>query len=261
MAGPGLSHLSGLAGLRELSLAATDVDDAALVHLAPLSGLRGLDLAFAGSTARSFCAVRPPGHHALHAAAMGFCLIGNVSVGAHYARRRHGAERVLIVDWDVHHGNGTQDIFYECDQVLFCSVHRYGGFYPGTGAASERGGGSGLGFNLNAPLRAGDGDAAFERAFQEILLPAVAAFEPELILVSAGFDAHLNDPLGGMTMSEQGFHRLAELTAEMAERCAGNRLVALLEGGYDPVALGLSVAATLAALDGEPFTVYDAGKA
>jgi len=235
-------------------------DSLAVARLAAGAAVAAVDAALDGRAERSFVLGRPPGHHATGRQAMGFCLLNSVAIAASHARER-GLDRVAIVDWDVHHGNGTQDIFYESDQVLFCSVHRYGGFYPGTGAAGERGRGSGLGFNLNAPLRAGGGDAEFERAFRDVLLPAVAAFEPELILVSAGFDAHLDDPLGGMSMSEQGFHRLAELTADMAERSAGNRLVALLEGGYDPEALSRSVVATLAALDGKPFTVYDAGKA
>jgi acetoin utilization deacetylase AcuC-like enzyme len=182
---------------------------------------------------------------------MGFCLLNTVAIAANHALGR-GLERVAIVDWDVHHGNGTQDIFYNSDRVLFCSTHRYGGFYPGTGAARERGEGRGLGFTLNVPLRPGDGDDVVTAAFRDLVLPAVERFTPDLVPVSAGFDAHRDDPLGGLAMTESGFHQLASMTAEVADRAADGRLVAVLEGGYDPIALGNSVLATLAAFDGEP---------
>jgi acetoin utilization deacetylase AcuC-like enzyme len=232
-------------------------DSLAVARLAAGAGAAAVDAALMGRIQRAFVAGRPPGHHATATHGMGFCLLNSVAIAANHALA-HGLERVAIVDWDVHHGNGTQDIFYESDRVLFCSTHRYGGFYPGTGAASERGHAAGLGFTLNVPLRAGEGDRAVVDAFREQSLPAVAAFEPELVLVSAGFDAHRADPLGGMAMTERGFYELAAMTAAVADRIAGGRLVALLEGGYDPDALGRSVVATIEALDGEPFGVYDA---
>ena len=202
-----------------------------------------------GDQARAFVLCRPPGHHALAGRAMGFCLIGNIAVGAAHARAL-GAGRVAILDWDVHHGNGTQEMFYEDGTVLFCSVHRYGGFFPGSGSAAERGRGRGEGFTVNVPLQAGQGDAEFEAAFIERFGPAVERFRPDLILISAGFDAHAADPLGGMRMSEAGFARLTSLVAVWSESLCGDRVVAVLEGGYDPDALGRSVAATLTALDG-----------
>jgi len=202
-----------------------------------------------GEQPRAFVLCRPPGHHAVAARAMGFCLLGNVAVGAAHARSS-GAERVAILDWDVHHGNGTQDMFYEDDRVLVCSVHRHGGFFPGTGAAGERGRGAGEGFTINVPLRAGQGDAAFEAAFTDVFGPAVERFRPDLILVSAGFDAHAADPLGGMGMTDAGFARLATIVAGWSDALCGGRLVAVLEGGYDPDALGRSVVSTLAVLDG-----------
>jgi acetoin utilization deacetylase AcuC-like enzyme len=232
-------------------------DSLAVARLAAGAGVAAVDAALHGGVKRAFVLGRPPGHHATAARGMGFCLLNSIAIAANHALA-NGIERVAIVDWDVHHGNGTQDIFYESDRVLFCSTHRYGGFYPGTGAASERGQGVGLGFTLNVPMRAGDGDRTVTSAFRDVILPAVAAFEPQLMLVSAGFDAHRADPLGGLAMTEQGFYELAAMTVETADRFAEGRLVALLEGGYDPDALGRSVFATIAALDGESFDVYDA---
>jgi acetoin utilization deacetylase AcuC-like enzyme len=234
-------------------------DSLAVARLAAGAAVAAVDAALNGSIKHGFVLGRPPGHHATATHGMGFCLLNSIAIAANHALA-NGAERVAIVDWDVHHGNGTQDIFYESDKVLFCSTHRYGGFYPGTGAASERGRGAGLGFTLNVPLRAGEGDRAAVRAFRDEILPAVVAFEPELVLVSAGFDAHRADPLGGMAMTEQGFYELTAMTAGAADQLAGGRLVALLEGGYDPGALGRTVVATIEALDGEAFGVYDASE-
>lgn len=229
-------------------------DSLAVARLAAGAVVAAVDSALDGTATRSFSLGRPPGHHATAIRGMGFCLLNSVAIAVNHALSL-GLERVAIVDWDVHHGNGTQDIFYESNRVLYCSSHRYGGFYPGTGAASEQGAGAGLGYTVNVPMKAGQGDAAMEDAYRDTILPAVERFEPELILVSAGFDAHRADPLGGMAMSEAGFHRIASLAADAADRCAEGRIVAVLEGGYDPVALGRSVVATLAALDDEPLSL------
>src|SRR5262249_33444962 len=151
--------------------------------------------------ASAFCAARPPGHHALREVAMGFCLFNNIAITARYFQKRHGMRRVLIIDWDVHHGNGTQDAFYDDPSVFYFSIHQYP-LYPGTGAAAETGIGAGTGFTLNAPMDAGRGDDDYVRVFEEVLAPRVLEFRPEVILISAGFDAHADDPLAGMRLSE-----------------------------------------------------------
>jgi len=178
---------------------------------------------------------------------MGFCLLNHIAIGARYAQDRHGLSRVLIVDWDVHHGNGTQAIFEDDATVLYFSTHQWP-FYPGTGAGEERGRGRGHGFTLNVPLPAGSGDAELVHAFEEELLPAAESFRPELVLISAGFDAHRDDPLAGLQVTESGYRRLTELVAEIARRCCPGRLVSVLEGGYDLHALARSVAAHLRVL-------------
>ena len=204
----------------------------------------------------AFVLARPPGHHATIGRGMGFCLINSVAVAAAHALAR-GLERVAIVDWDVHHGNGTQDIFYDRADVLFCSVHQYGHFYPGTGAASERGDGAGKGYTINAPLSAGGGDLVYRQVFDELFHLPIQEFHPELILVSAGFDAHEHDPLGSMAVTEQGFADLTKRVMRYAEEAGHNRVVALLEGGYDPTALGRSVVTVLQTLDGVAPERYD----
>lgn len=191
--------------------------------------------------------LRPPGHHARPAAAMGFCLLNNIAVAAAHARAQ-GAERVLIVDWDVHHGNGTQEIFYRDPSVLYVSVHQWP-FYPGTGAVDETGEGDGQGYTVNIPLSAGAGDAVYGAAFERIIAPIVEAFDPNLTLISAGFDAHARDPLANMRVTEQGFALMLTRLAAALPRGAASRLGLLLEGGYDLTALGASLAATLHALE------------
>lgn len=183
-----------------------------------------------------FALVRPPGHHAERRRAMGFCYLGNAAIAAEELRRRHGIERVAIVDIDVHHGNGTQHLFEEDPDVFYASAHQFP-FYPGTGAASERGVGAGEGATLNVPLAAGAGDAELIAALDEEIVPALERFEPEFLLVSAGFDAWGDDPLGGLLVTEEGFRRAGSRLGELARRRCGGRLVALLEGGYDVVAL------------------------
>ena len=201
-----------------------------------------------GRARNAFALVRPPGHHAEPDHAMGFCLLNNAAIAAEAARRA-GAARVLIVDWDVHHGNGTQDIFAARDDVLYMSVHQFP-FYPGTGAAREVGAGAGRGATVNCPLPGGQGDADYGAVFHDLFLPVARAFRPELVIVSAGFDAHARDPLADMRVSERGFAAMASSLAQLADQTCGGRLALMLEGGYDLPALAASVRATLEVMTG-----------
>jgi acetoin utilization deacetylase AcuC-like enzyme len=215
--------------------------DAALA--AAGAALGAVDEALEGGASKAFCNVRPPGHHAGRSQAMGFCVFNNVALAAARALQR-GLVRVLVVDWDVHHGNGTQDLFWEEPRVLYLSTHRRGqGFYPGSGAGTEKGAGKGAGTTLNAPLPAGSGDEAFLEAFDRVLLPAARAFRPELVLVSCGFDAHQADPLGGMGLSAAGFGALTRRVSGL-----GTKIVSVLEGGYNLMALQESAVEHLRAL-------------
>jgi acetoin utilization deacetylase AcuC-like enzyme len=203
-----------------------------------------VDRIVTGPDQNAFCLVRPPGHHAMRTKAMGFCLFGNVALGAQHALDRHQLDRVLIVDWDVHHGNGTQDIFWEEGRVGFLSIHRYP-FYPGTGAADETGAGSGLGTKLNIPVTFGTPRAEFLAQFQRGLERLAARIRPQLILVSAGFDAHRLDPIGSLGLESEDFAVTTRSVMEIAnEYCAG-KLVSVLEGGYNPAAVAESVEAHL----------------
>jgi acetoin utilization deacetylase AcuC-like enzyme len=208
-----------------------------------------VDAVMAGRIDNGFAFVRPPGHHAERDRAMGFCLFNNVAIAAAHLRATHGLERVLVVDWDVHHGNGTQHAFYADPSVLFVSSHQYP-FYPGTGAAREVGAGEGEGFTLNLPFPAGYGDAQYVQAFVEVVEPVARRFDPQFVLVSAGFDAHRRDPLAGMNVTEAGFAQLARLLLQIARDVCRNRLVAVLEGGYDFEALARSVGAVLGEMHG-----------
>lgn len=194
----------------------------------------------AGPLPRALCLIRPPGHHALPQRAMGFCLLNNVAIAARFAQQNCGIQRILIVDWDVHHGNGTQEIFYEDGQVVYFSAHRYP-FYPGTGAAEDTGTGPGLGATFNLPVPFGTSRADYLSAFQETLEKAVARARPELILISAGFDAHRLDPIGSLGLETEDFGTLTELVRSAARSECGGRIVSLLEGGYHPDALADSV--------------------
>ncbi|MFQ5797724.1 MAG: histone deacetylase [Bacteroidota bacterium] len=206
--------------------------------------VRAVDEVMAGKLSQVFCAVRPPGHHAGRDVAMGFCLFNNVAVGARFAQQKYGVERVAIVDWDVHHGNGTQHIFYEDPTVFYISLHQYP-FYPGTGGREERGTGRGEGYTINVPMKAGSGERDYLQAFEEEILPALERFHPELILISAGFDAHRHDPLANINLTELSFSTLTRMLGEVAARHAGGRIVSVLEGGYDLQALARSVEAHL----------------
>ena len=196
-----------------------------------------------------FALVRPPGHHAEHDQAMGFCILNNVAILARYLKAVHGLDKVLVLDWDVHHGNGTQHTFEENPSVLFASTHQYP-FYPGTGAWSETGIGKGRGATLNCPMRAGSDDKDYEAAFMEKILPAIDQFKPEFIIISAGFDAHRDDPLGEINLSA-GFYRwMTARVMEMADKHAGGRIVSVLEGGYNLAMLPLCIEEHLNALSG-----------
>lgn len=208
---------------------------------AALRGVGGammaVDEVMTGRVANAFVASRPPGHHAEHDRAMGFCLFNNAAVAARHAQRTHGAERVAIIDFDVHHGNGTQDIFWSDASVFYGSTHQMP-LYPGTGERSE----TGVGNIVNAPLRAGDDGEVFRAAMDEVVLPALDAFGPDLVIISAGFDAHVRDPLAEIRLIESDFAWVTRRLLEIAARRCGGRVVSLLEGGYDLEGLSRSVA-------------------
>jgi acetoin utilization deacetylase AcuC-like enzyme len=211
--------------------------------------LTAVDTVMSRQVNSAFALVRPPGHHATCWQAMGFCLFNNVAIAAKYALANFDIKRVLIIDFDVHHGNGTQDTFYTDPHVLYFSVHEYP-FYPGTGSIDETGARDGEGFNVNVPLLAGWGDDEYQAVFEDILAPAAKRFEPQLILVSAGYDAHWADSLALMQVSVSGFARLVEIIKTLADMLCQGRMVFTLEGGYNLEALSLSIAATLDILRG-----------
>jgi len=209
--------------------------------------LHAVDAVMNGAVNNAFCAVRPPGHHATASRGMGFCLLNNVAIAARYAQRRHGIGKVMIVDWDVHHGNGTQEIFYQDPSVFFFSSHQWP-LYPGTGRADETGEGKAEGTTMNFPLPAGSGRREVFRAVENSLLPAADRFRPELILISAGFDSRIGDLLGRFTLTDQDFADLTRLVMGAADRYAGGRVVSMLEGGYSLDGLASAATAHVQAL-------------
>jgi len=212
--------------------------------------LNAVDSVIGGTVDNAFALVRPPGHHAELNRAAGFCIFNNVAIGALHAIKTHNLKRVLIVDWDLHHGNGTQRSFYEDSRVLYFSTHQFP-FYPGTGNVTETGRQKGCGYTVNVPLRRGPGDAEYLKIFRNILEPVALTYRPDLVMLSAGFDIHHKDPLGGMRVTPDGFANLTRVLLNIAETCAGGRFVATLEGGYNLKGLEESVKAMLLEMKGE----------
>jgi acetoin utilization deacetylase AcuC-like enzyme len=245
-------ELSNVQGVRQLSTGDTDVtrDSLAAARAAAGGVLNAADAVATGRVKNAFCAVRPPGHHATQNRGMGFCIFNNVAIAARYLQKVHGVRRVLIVDFDYHHGNGTQDIFYEDDSVFYFSTHHYGA-YPGSGSAAETGTGKGAGTTLNVPLPAGAGDAAILAAFEEKLVPAARRFKPDFILVSAGFDGMRNDLLGRFDITPQGYAAITRVITNLADELCQGKVVSVLEGGYRLDGLAESVAAHVRVLRGE----------
>ncbi|MBN2591145.1 MAG: SUMF1/EgtB/PvdO family nonheme iron enzyme [Sedimentisphaerales bacterium] len=206
-----------------------------------------IDAVMEGKIKNAFCAVRPPGHHAEKDRAMGFCIFNNIAIGAKYIQDKYDLRKILIVDWDVHHGNGTQHCFYDDPDILYFSVHQ-SPFYPGTGSESEKGEGNGLNFTMNFPLPVGSTDNDYIDIFENKLKPAALSFKPDFVLISAGFDSHKNDLLGGMKVTEQGFAQMTQIVMEIAQKCCKSRLVSILEGGYNLQALANSVEAHIRVL-------------
>ncbi|HUQ95423.1 MAG TPA: histone deacetylase [Bryobacteraceae bacterium] len=237
-------------GARQLSTGDTAVSSRTLeVALKAAGGaLNAVDAVITGKAKNAFCLVRPPGHHATPDRGMGFCVFNNVAVASRYAQRKHGLERVLIADWDVHHGNGTQDIFYSDGSVLFFSTHQHP-WYPGTGSRDETGEGNGKGRILNRPFPAGAGREEILGAFRQSLMPVADAFKPDLVILSAGFDSRKDDPLGHFLLSDDDFSELTQLMLEIAEKHAQGRLVSVLEGGYNLNGIGPAVIAHVKALE------------
>ncbi|MBW6486387.1 MAG: histone deacetylase [Syntrophobacterales bacterium] len=257
------AYIEAVAATTGKTLTMLDPDTAATsetfatARLAAGGVIAAIDSVVSGETDNAFALVRPPGHHAQGKDAAGFCIFNNIAIGAMHAMARLGMKRVLIVDWDLHHGNGTQNAFYDDKQVLYFSTHQSPA-YPGTGRPEEIGQGEGAGYTINVPLRPGAGDAAYIRVFQDILLPVAHKFRPELILVSAGFDPYEGDPLGEMRVTPAGFACLARLLLDLAEEVCGGRIVAALEGGYNVQGLVKCVRAVLLEFLGETRTTPEA---
>lgn len=231
-------------------------DSVAAAFLAAGAAINAVDVVHNDPTDHAFALVRPPGHHAERGQAMGFCLFNNIAIAAAYATEELGYKRVLVVDWDVHHGNGTHYSFYDRRDVMVFNTHRYP-FYPGTGQAKETGVGNGAGYTVNVPLPPGLGDGDYKHAFETVLEPIADAYEPDLVLVSAGFDSHRLDPLGGMEMTSEGFGGLCTMVQRIANKHADGRLALILEGGYSLEGLSGSVLKCVEALAGKSFEIED----
>ena len=246
-----LDQVAALARVERPTYVCQDTAGSSNTHRAALlaagAPLTAIDALLAGRADHAFCCMRPPGHHAEVEQIMGFCFFNNAAVAAHYLRAECGCDKVVIIDWDIHHGNGTQHIFEADSSVFFCSIHQ-SPLYPGTGATDERGLGAGRGQTLNIPVPAGSTDADYIRHFTDTIIPAIDRFQPDFILLSAGFDAHRSDPLGQILLSAEGYGQLTELVLQLATRHCEGRLVSLLEGGYDLEATAASAAAHLSTL-------------
>ncbi|HEV8346323.1 MAG TPA: histone deacetylase [Vicinamibacterales bacterium] len=234
---------------RTLSTGDTALSPGSLAAALAAAGtvVSAVDAVMNGRTRTAFCAVRPPGHHASQARGMGFCVFNNIAIGARHAQRTYGVDRILIADWDVHHGNGTQDIFWSDGGVLFFDIHQHP-WYPGTGSADERGDGKGRGLIVNNPFPAGSGRTEILGVFREALVPAAERFKPQLVMISAGFDSRAGDPLGRFTLTDQDFAELTGVVLGIARQHAGGRLVSVLEGGYSLEGLPLAVSSHLTRL-------------
>jgi acetoin utilization deacetylase AcuC-like enzyme len=250
-------HVMKVAGTAGKTFSSLDPDtqaspksfDAACLAAGAVMG--GMEMIMRGEADNGFALVRPPGHHAEVNRAMGFCLFNNVAVGARYGLQSLGMERIAIIDWDLHHGNGTQNSFYTSNQVLYFSTHSYP-YYPGSGSLGEVGTGEGEGFTVNVPLSGGQDDRAFARIFKEIIVPITREYRPDFIITSAGFDTYFGDPLGTMAVTEQGFACMAKQIVDLAAEVCEGRLLFALEGGYNLQGLRDGVLAVLAELSGNP---------
>ena len=234
------------AGRRTLSTGDTDISSGSLGAALAAAGtvVSAVDAVVGGRARHAFCAVRPPGHHASQARGMGFCVFNNIAIGARHAARAHGIERILIADWDVHHGNGTQEVFWSDGSVLFFDTHQHP-WYPGTGSPAETGEGKGKGRIVNRPFPAGAGRDEILGAFRTELVPAAERFRPQLVMISAGFDSRAGDPLGKFTLTDADFAELTGIVAGIARQHAGGRVVSVLEGGYSRDGLARAVSAHL----------------
>ena len=239
------------AGYPSLTTGDTDIttDSWTVALLAAGAVLSAVDAVASGKTRNAFCAMRPPGHHATPTRGMGFCIVNNIAIGARYAQKKHGLKRVLIVDWDVHHGNGTQETFYSDPTVLFLSTHQWP-LYPGTGRADETGAGPGRGHTMNFPFPAGSGRKEILGAIENSLIPAARKFQPDLVMISAGFDSRMDDLLGRFTLTDKDYADLTRAILGIAEEHAGGRVVSVLEGGYNLAGLASAAAAHVDALMG-----------
>ncbi len=239
------------AGRRTLSTGDTEIsaDSFTAARAAAGAVVSAVDAVAGGSATRAFCVVRPPGHHASQNRGMGFCVFNNVAIGARYAKERHRIERILIADWDVHHGNGTQEVFWNDGSVLFFDTHQHP-WYPGTGSPDEKGEGKGRGLIMNNPFPAGSGRKDVLGVFRDVLVPAAERFKPQLVMISAGFDSRAGDPLGLFTLTDQDFADLTDVVVAVAREHAGGRIVSVLEGGYSLDGLTSAVASHLGRLAG-----------
>jgi len=250
-------HIGRIAATAGKSFSSLDPDtqasamsyDAACLAAGAITG--GMEMIVNGESDNGFALVRPPGHHAEAGRAMGFCLFNNVAIGAHYGLQNLGLERIAIIDWDLHHGNGTQNSFYTTDKVLYISTHAYP-YYPGSGGLAEVGAGEGEGYTVNIPLSGGQDDRNFSTIFKKIIIPVTREYQPDFIIISAGFDTYYNDPLGTMAVTEQGYAGMTRQLVDLAEEICGGRILVALEGGYNLRGLRDGVLAVLGELTDDP---------